>query len=84
MIGFEKSWARLLQRNLYIRLSRAKKECRIIGEMKTVDEAILTNDIEYRNTLLESRLTHFDRERYETIHNRNVEDDDSDWRDDDD
>ncbi len=52
--------------------------------MKTVDEAILTNDIEYRNTLLESRLTHFDRERYETIHRRNVEDDDSDWRDDDD
>ena len=85
VIGFEKSWARLLQRNLlYTAVTRAKKECRIIGEMKTVDEAILTNDIEYRNTLLESRLTHFDRERYETIHNRNVEDDDSDWRDNDD
>lgn len=85
VIGFEKSWARLLQRNLlYTAVTRAKKECRIIGEMKTVDEAILTNDIEYRNTLLESRLTHFDRERYETIHRRNVEDNDSDWRDDDD
>ena len=85
VIGLEKSWSRLLQRNLlYTAVTRAKKECRIIGEMKTVDEAILTNDIEYRNTLLESRLTHFDRERYETIHRRNVEDDDSDWRDDDD
>ena len=85
VIGFEKSWARLLQRNLlYTAVTRAKKECRIIGEMKTVDEAILTNDIEYRNTLLESRLTHFDRERYETIHRRNVEDDNSDWRDNDD
>lgn len=85
VIGLEKSWSRLLQRNLlYTAVTRAKKECRIIGEMKTVDEAILTNDIEYRNTLLESRLTHFDRERYETIHRRNVEDDDSDWREDDD
>jgi len=85
VIGLEKSWSRLLQRNLlYTAVTRAKKECRIIGEMKTVDEAILTNDIEYRNTLLESRLTHFDRERYETIHRRNVEDNDSDWRDDDD
>ena len=85
VIGLEKSWSRLLQRNLlYTAVTRAKKECRIIGEMKTVDEAILTNDIEYRNTLLESRLTHFDRERYETIHRRNVEDDNSDWRDDDD
>ena len=42
VIGFEKSWARLLQRNLlYTAVTRAKKECRIIGEMKTVDEAIL-------------------------------------------
>lgn len=85
VIGLEKSWSRLLQRNLlYTAVTRAKKECRIIGEMKTVDEAILTNDIEFRNTLLESRLKHFDRERYETIHRRNVENDDTDWRDDDD
>lgn len=63
VIGVEqfRTRCRFLQRNLlYTAVTRAKKECRIVGEKEAVDAAILANDIEFRNTKLADRLKHFD------------------------
>lgn len=75
VIAFEKGWKKFLQRNLlYTAVTRAKVECRIIGDMDAVDSAIQTNDIEFRNTMLADRLKHFDFDKYYTIHTSKYDD----------
>lgn len=84
VIGVEqfRTRGRFLQRNLlYTAVTRAKKECRIVGEKEAVDAAILANDIEFRNTKLADRLKHFDMEKYEEIHESSVRTKENDWRD---
>ena len=84
VIGVEqfRTRGRFLQRNLlYTAVTRAKKECRIVGDKEAVDAAILANAIEFRNTKRADRLKHFDMEKYEEIHESSVRTKENDWRD---